>query len=261
MKALDFGDLYKFTASLGLALAVFACILPWLVLREEFDLKLSETQIEELPSTAQEIITTRQKYTETLITVTPGISAVSAIVGILLMGYGLRNWKKRQTLLDEEQSLKNSKLSREVGEDAANLLIGDFLDQFRQLSENQVTLFFMFLRLYDHNHAFQIPKTENDPSRQNEIHDDLRRLREAFLLTAQELNDDKPSGRFKYPRSVVPRPWATKLGLYIAEGQTQGLETANGERWDKIRSRVYDQGIPEIEGKLREAFERSPKDT
>ena len=91
--------------------------------------------------------------------------------------------------------------------------------------------------------------------------EDLRHLREAFLLIAQEPNSDRFSGRFKHPRSVVSRPWAKKLGSYVAEKYAQELKTVDGESWHKIRSKVYEQEISKIEEKLQEAFEQSPKDT
>ena len=134
------------------------------MVRDNPDLRLSKTEIKKLPDTTQKIITTRQNYTKILIIFTPAISIIFIGVGIFLIAYGVRNWKKRQSLDDE-------KLLREVGPDAAILLISDFLDQFRQLSETQVSRFFMFLRLENNNRAFQIQNIKQDPNQKNEIHD------------------------------------------------------------------------------------------
>ena len=255
MKPFDFGDLYKFSVSLGLGLIISACALPWLMVRDNPNLRLSKTEIKKLPDTAQKIITTRQNYTKILITLTPVISPLFIVFGIYLIGYGVQNWKKRQSLDDE-------KLKREVGPDAAISLISHFLDQFRKLSETQVSRFFMFLRLESNNHAFEIPDMkQEDPNRENEIHEDLRGLREAFLLIAQDRNSDRFSGRFQHPRIVVSRPWAKKIGSYVAEESAQELKTVDGESWHNIRSRVYNQKISEIEEELKEAFKQSPKDT
>jgi hypothetical protein len=260
MKPIDFGDFYKFSASLGLALVIFAFVFPWLVLTEDFDFKLQKTQYEALSATVQQIVETRQKLATRLTESTPYISGISMILGLGLMAYGLLKWKKTQSLLDENQLLKNRKLLREVGLDAANALIGDFLAQFRQLSETQVSRFFMFLRLADEERAFQIPEAKNDPKRKNEIHEDLRHLREAFLLIAND-PDDGASGRFKYPREVVPRPWASKLGAYVVEGEAKRLETVDGKSWESIREDVYSRPIRGIEEGLSNSFEKAPKDT
>ena len=258
MKSINFGDLYKFIVSSGLALVIFACVLPWMMLREPFDLKLKASEITQLPKDAQIILDTRLDYTEDLLRAVPLVSLVSLLAGGVLILWGFKGWSVQQKALDQEQSLKNTKLAQEVGTDAADLLVNDFFAQFRKLNKRQVKRFFTFTRLHERKEDFKVPETSvDDPKRENEMHQDLRHLREAFLLTAYDPTEKKPSGRFRHPRHVIPREWALKLAAHVAEGRT-GLETDEGKRWRQIRQEVYKSDIQSIKKELKTAFNAPP---
>lgn len=259
VKPLEFGDFYKFIASFGLALLVFACILPWTVLRDPLSLNLKEKEISELTQTAQRIVAQRQQYADTLTFIVPQFAVLLALAGIVLMGYGIKGWYSRQKFLDEEQWLKNSKLAEDIGKDAANVLLSEFLKQFRQLTQEQVRLLFMFVRLHKQNEEFVIPDTSSiDPERENRIHNDLRYLREAFLLTAFDSAEKKPSGRFRHPRIVMLRPWALKLATYVHENPAKkDLEISEGRKWFDIQQEVYHMPIQSIKDDLTKEFNKN----
>jgi len=49
MPQLEYGDCYKFVASAGMALVAGAVAVPWLFLREPFDLTIASSKLQTLP--------------------------------------------------------------------------------------------------------------------------------------------------------------------------------------------------------------------
>lgn len=97
----EFGDLYKFIVSAGLALATVAVLLLWLLMKEPFDLQLKEADIRLLSVTAQETIRHRQAVVGTLICIVPWGAPFAVLVGIGLSGWGLWQWSRLQGISDE----------------------------------------------------------------------------------------------------------------------------------------------------------------
>ena len=60
MTKFEYSDFYKFIASAGIALIILSAFVPWLFLREPFDLFQTESGISQLTPLAQEVIATRQ---------------------------------------------------------------------------------------------------------------------------------------------------------------------------------------------------------
>lgn len=101
----EFGDLHKFTVSVGLVVVSFALIVPWIFLRDDFDLLLTKEQLSGLTPIAQSTIIKRQSIVENIIIIIPWVSVISLFTGALAIGYGLRKWSKNQTYIDTHYQL------------------------------------------------------------------------------------------------------------------------------------------------------------
>ena len=77
MAQLEYGDYYKFIASAGIALIAGAVIVPWMFLREPFDLAIEASKIALLTPDAQNIVHARQHLIATTISYLPLASGVS----------------------------------------------------------------------------------------------------------------------------------------------------------------------------------------
>lgn len=81
----EFGDLYKFIVSLGVVLITLSVMLPWLFLKEPFDLFRSEVEINELSDVAREIVIKRQHAVSFIVGFIPWFSLVGSTVGIIFI--------------------------------------------------------------------------------------------------------------------------------------------------------------------------------
>src|SRR5580693_977320 len=107
MAQLEYGDYYKFIASAGIALIAGAVIVPWMFLREPFDLAIEASKIAQLTPDAQSVIHIRQHLVATIINYMPAASGVMAIIGAGLTGIGLYPWRLRQSVRDKAEDLQN----------------------------------------------------------------------------------------------------------------------------------------------------------
>jgi hypothetical protein len=114
MTTLDFSDYYKFVVSLGVLLIALALLLPWLFLREAFDLQVTAEAIGRLPIESQAILADRRFLAHIAIQVIPWISTVLAGSGGVLAVAGLARWRRRQLVRDEEEGLQVEKLRAEI---------------------------------------------------------------------------------------------------------------------------------------------------
>jgi hypothetical protein len=114
MPQLEYGDYYKFRVSVGIALVVVAVFVPWLFLRESFDLLLDSNQLLHLTSTAQIILGERQHLLASIFRIVPWVSGSTFLIGISLAVNGLYQWRKRQAVRDQSEELGLEKLKREL---------------------------------------------------------------------------------------------------------------------------------------------------
>jgi len=114
MGQLEYGDYYKFIASAGIALIAGAVIVPWMFLREPFDLAIEASKIALLTPDAQNIIHTRQHLIASIINFLPLASGLMAAAGVTLTGLGLMPWRARQSVRDKSEDLQNAKLDKEL---------------------------------------------------------------------------------------------------------------------------------------------------
>src|SRR6266446_1085001 len=114
MGQLEYGDYYKFIASAGIALVAGAVVVPWMFLREPFDLAIEASKIALLTPDAQNIVHARQHLIVTTIKYLPLASGLMVTVGIALTGLGLYQWRSRQSVRDKAEDLQNEKLDKEL---------------------------------------------------------------------------------------------------------------------------------------------------
>jgi hypothetical protein len=111
---LEYGDLHKFLASLGLGFMVSAVVVPWLFLREPFDLQVETTKLAGVTDQARELIIYRQQVALLLVRAIPWFSGALLVIGLSLMIFGLVGWRKRQAVVDRKSDLEVVKLAKEV---------------------------------------------------------------------------------------------------------------------------------------------------
>jgi hypothetical protein len=114
MAQLEYGDYYKFVASAGIALIAGAVVVPWMFLREPFDLAIEASKIALLTPDAQNIVHARQHLIATTINYLPLASGLMATLGTALTGIGLHQWRSRQSVRDKTEDLQTEKLDKEL---------------------------------------------------------------------------------------------------------------------------------------------------
>lgn len=131
MEKIEYSELSKFLVSIGITLIVISFLLPWLYLREPFDLLITQDKLLKLTENAQTIIKNRQNFILESINYIQYASLSLIILGVLSIVIGLWKWIKKQNDLDEREKiitethkLNFKKLSQdEVSEKAENEFI------------------------------------------------------------------------------------------------------------------------------------------
>ena len=110
---IEYSDLYKFIVSTGIALLALAFAIPWLFLRESFDLLLTEESLSQLAPVSRAIIEQRQEYLAVVFKLIPWISPTLAVLGLALLAVGIFMWWSRsQRLVDMRQQLELRNIER-----------------------------------------------------------------------------------------------------------------------------------------------------
>ena len=114
MSQFEYNDLNKFFVSIGVFLVGLTFLLPWLFLKESFDLTITVEELNKLTPSARSIIKNRQSIIGTFSYVIPLVSIASFVIGAFLIFKGIKGWRKLQAILEERESLTNKKLSLEI---------------------------------------------------------------------------------------------------------------------------------------------------
>jgi hypothetical protein len=122
MNKFEFTDLNRFLVSFGLTLLFGSAALVWLFFREPFDLNVTAEQLNKVTPLAKQIILDRQQWVGFTLKVLPLISIVVAILGLILLVYGLYRWIPYQ----RDYEILN-RTNRQIAE-----------LQYRQMSESEV---------------------------------------------------------------------------------------------------------------------------
>lgn len=111
----EYSDLYKFLVSLGVALLSLAVLVPWLFLREPFDLLVEDSTLVKLTPRAQSLISLRQERVEQLVSWLPRFSGICLVFGVIAIVAGLILWyRKIQRHVDQQISLNVKKTTAEI---------------------------------------------------------------------------------------------------------------------------------------------------
>lgn len=102
----EFGDLYKFIVSLGVVIISISVLVPWLFLKESFDLYKSESDLKSVTSVAHAAILGRQEAVAFIVKFIPCFSAIGCICGSIFVFVGLKKWHANQLLLDEQTKVE-----------------------------------------------------------------------------------------------------------------------------------------------------------
>ncbi len=116
MDKIEYSDINKFLVSFGLTLIVVACLLPWLYLREPFDLVIEKAKINELTEEAQRIISVRQSFISKTIDYVQFVSLGFSALGLISIITGLRRWYIKQKDLDKREKIITSKHEHELNQ-------------------------------------------------------------------------------------------------------------------------------------------------
>lgn len=104
---IEYDNFYKFIASVGLTLIAMSVICPWLFLKEPFDLRILQTELESFTPIAQTIIAERQCLIEEATKVIPWVSVVLFVLGLIVFVFGgWLWWDRTQRILDLQNETK-----------------------------------------------------------------------------------------------------------------------------------------------------------
>jgi hypothetical protein len=110
----EYGDLYKFVASIGVVLISLALLFPWLLLRESFDALHKVSEIAELPQTAQQLLAYRQNTALWWVKNVHWFSIILSIFGLAFLCIGVTFWRPKQIVIDTKEQLEVQKLAKEL---------------------------------------------------------------------------------------------------------------------------------------------------
>lgn len=103
MNRIEFSDVNRFLASLGLISIGLAFFLPWFVNQNNSLLLIDQDKLEKLTPAAQKIVAKQQNTLLTINNILPIVSIGLIILGFGLLIWGIIRWTKRQTVLDKIQ--------------------------------------------------------------------------------------------------------------------------------------------------------------
>jgi hypothetical protein len=103
MNKIEFSDVNRFLASLGLISIGLAFFLPWFVNQNNSLLIIEEEKILKLTLVAQQIISKQQSSLLTINKLLPFVSGGLIILGFCLLFMGIIRWSKRQAVIDKIQ--------------------------------------------------------------------------------------------------------------------------------------------------------------
>lgn len=106
MATIEYSDRHKFLSSVGVALIVSSVLLPWLFLREPFDLLIKSEDLLKLTDIAREILIARQWLLSQSISLIPVASGFLFLTGLIFLIWGLFSWNKVQAVKDGIEILK-----------------------------------------------------------------------------------------------------------------------------------------------------------
>ena len=116
LNKIEFSDLYRFLTSVGLIIIASSFLIPWLFMKQEIGLLVSKSQYSELIENSKNLTDNRISLGLFITKTIPYISGILFILGFMISGIGLWNWKKKQDTVDETDQLKLTELKAKIKE-------------------------------------------------------------------------------------------------------------------------------------------------
>lgn len=131
IEKIEFSDINKFMASLGLICIGLAFFLPWFFNHDVSILLLKQSELKELTPTAKTIVETQQNTLQIVNNVLPWISLILIITGITLLVYSILRWKRRQNVLDkiQDEELKFREIQNLTSQEKRDLIENELVSE------------------------------------------------------------------------------------------------------------------------------------
>ena len=116
LNKVEFSDLYKFLTSVGLIFIASAFLIPWLFMKQEIGLTISESEYNGLIESSKVLANNRINLNLFVVKAIPFISGALLILGIIIIYFGISNWKRKQDNVDETELLELTELRTRIQE-------------------------------------------------------------------------------------------------------------------------------------------------
>lgn len=155
MQKIEYGDINKFLVSIGLVLIGLSILSPYLYLKEDFGIYLSQTDFDSLQDSVKELILDKQNKVKNLQSLFFCIPIVLSVFGVLFLIIGLYRWFSRQEKIDEKFDIELDKLKLEIKsltqEEREEKVIQEVkeieLDEKTELNETQKIVFNKYIAI------------------------------------------------------------------------------------------------------------------
>lgn len=114
MEKIDYGDINKFLVSIGIVLIGLSVLTPFLYLKEDFGIYLSEEEISKYEQPIKSLIIDKQFQVIKIQKIIPFISIILLFLGLSSTSVGLYRWFQRQSKIDEKFDKEIQKLDLEI---------------------------------------------------------------------------------------------------------------------------------------------------
>lgn len=137
MDKIEFSDVYKFLASIGILLMGLSVLIPWFINHNASFLLIESKKLTELTATAKTIIENQQNSLLTFNGIIVWISPILFAMGLSLTAWSVFSWRKRQLVIDgiQDEELKSKQMQNISEVEKRNLVREDITDEILVNSE------------------------------------------------------------------------------------------------------------------------------
>ncbi|MBD8024870.1 hypothetical protein [Microbacterium gallinarum] len=116
MPPVQYGNLYRFVASLGIIALVASVTVPWLFINSLVVLTISQEQLEALTPTARQVIELRQSGVALAQVFVVALALMLFLIGVAALWWSISRWAARQRVEDEKDDFELLKARGEFEE-------------------------------------------------------------------------------------------------------------------------------------------------
>lgn len=132
LERIDFSDIYKFIASIGLVLIIAAILLPIFLFQFNVVKNYQSIDLKIISETVRQSIQLQDKLIYWLINFWWLLSSLCLLSGSIIFGYGIRKWGKRQAVIDKLQDLdlqEKEKIIMPASQEEVNKKLNEDVDE------------------------------------------------------------------------------------------------------------------------------------